>query len=448
MVRWFYQMSETVRGGFPPGCKVALAGKGVFYHVDTRPENVLVQFQEYAGRKIEGAAWSSMRPTEVAECLETTSTRLANGEDTSQTTVLEASGIMESANANVKSMRIGKEDSEKMCRALVHYFEHGSFRLRDTTALDRPACGRKRTRWNDETVEWTPTTKMALHVDFRESLDAEFREEYTKTYGTDDWRVDDVDNHQYWYRRPVSWFHYFQSFVFVNGFNFRPPCYCGMPLEELWCCDPISALCECKGCGHWLHAACLPRQSLQANWCEHDYYCDKCLPDRRRAIAALKADVQFGLDDKDWDDVQKMEQLESDAAVLLLSPFRCPITNATMRAPYRASDGHNYDRDALINHLENNSVIPLTPQASSPLTNKELENVFTANRAMLRFLRAFVRNYRSCGDIGQAFDAVRFVPAAASAGADYRMAELADLKRQREAASSARPRPSTPRAGS
>ena len=42
--------------------------------------------------------------------------------------------------------------------------------------------------------------------------------------------------------------------------------------------------------------------------------------------------------------------------------FLCPITMSIMRDPVVASDGHTYERDAIMRHLSTNSLSPITQQ--------------------------------------------------------------------------------------
>ena len=64
----------------------------------------------------------------------------------------------------------------------------------------------------------------------------------------------------------------------------------------------------------------------------------------------------------------------------------CPITQAVMREPVVASDGHTYERSALMRWMETND--------TSPMTNEKITNLIVPNynlRAIMNFVESSTR---------------------------------------------------------
>ena len=384
------RVEETIDEQYAAASIVRLGTHGpLFYHLDTRPQTLLAQFEAYALKPLHGTIASRLS---VGNCREICRAMRQLLDDGSFVVVDEV---------NVEKNTFGHLLSDEELRATCDALSS----KRRKTSVASQACSqtiegivkergeKKSGTWVKR--RWYPLTSFKMHRDFYTELSNEFAD----FHSTHRWiSMDTLDGNRKTVRHPLKWFYNFQSHILQRGYCFRQICFCGVPMDEPWYAErtrrPLcTSILQCQGCHTYVHLPCagfsneqfdnIVRDKDLARRCE--FYCKMCIDDQKRQNECDEhalTDAEFAL----------LQQASSEDG-RIADVFSCPVTLAPMARPRFCSDSHTYDQSTLESLFDPTKKEASCHYALSPLTRAPLSFVYVPDVFLLRFARMFVAIY-------------------------------------------------------
>ena len=229
------RVEETIDEQYAAASIVRLGTHGpLFYHLDTRPQTLLAQFEAYALKPLHGTIASRLS---VGNCREICRAMRQLLDDGSFVVVDEVN-----VEKNTFGHLLSDEELRATCDAVVEAAQDVG---RASQACSQTIEGIVKERGEKKSGTWVkrrwyPLTSFKMHRDFYTELSNEFAD----FHSTHRWiSMDTLDGNRKTVRHPLKWFYNFQSHILQRGYCFRQICFCGVPMDEPWYAGGLVVLC-------------------------------------------------------------------------------------------------------------------------------------------------------------------------------------------------------------